>query len=407
MKRLIGLISVVLLSGIVLGQNPTITIRASVVLDGKGGMQRNATVVVQGSRIIRIEPNATTATYDLRGATLMPGWIDTHVHIGNHFDRDGKTHNAESGKGETPAQAMLYATENAYNMLMAGFTTVQSVGARLDGDLRDFIARGAVPGPRLLTSLGSVNENSGSPADIRQAVRKFKADGADLIKVFASKSIRDGGAMSMTNEQLQAACGEAKAVGLRAIVHAQDDASARASILAGCTAVEHANKLTDETVRLLVEHGTYLDPHFGLIFHNYFENKQRYLGIGNYNEAGYAEMEKALPIGIASFKRALANGKVKFVFGTDAVAGALGRNEEEFIYRVKDGGQKPMDAIISGTSMAAESLNMKDKIGSIAPGLEADLVAVDGNPLEDITAVRRAIFVMKGGKVYKNTAPAK
>ena len=210
--------------------------------------------------------------------------------------------------------------------------------------------------------------------------------------------------MSMTNEQLQAACGEAKAVGLRSIVHAQDDASARASILAGCTAVEHANKLSDETVRLLVERGTYLDPHFGLIFHNYFENKQRYLGIGNYNEAGYAEMEKALPIGIASFKRALANGKVKFVFGTDAVAGSLGRNEEEFIYRVKDGGQKPMEAIISATSMAAESLNMKDKIGAIAPGLEADLVAVDGNPLEDITAVRRAMFVMKGGKVYKNIA---
>src|SRR5262245_43848757 len=115
-------------------------------------------------------------------------------------------------------------------------------------------------------------------------------------------------------------------------------------------------------------------------------------------------MEKALPIGIASFKRALANGKVKFVFGTDAVAGSLGRNQEEFIYRVKDGGQKPMDAIISATSMAAESLNMKDRIGTIAPGLEADLVAVDGNPLEDITAVNHALFVMKTGRVYKNVA---
>jgi imidazolonepropionase-like amidohydrolase len=404
MKRLMYVISVLLISIVALGQDPMISIRAGLVLDGKGGMQRNATVIVQGSRILRIDTGATASTYDLRGMTLMPGWIDTHVHIGNHFDRDGRAHNPQSGKGETPAQAMLYATENAYNMLMAGFTTVQSVGERLDGDLRDWIARGAVPGPRLLTSLGSINENSGTPGAIRQAVRKFKSDGADLIKVFASKSIRDGGAMSMTNEQLQAACGEAKAVGLRSIVHAQDDASARASILAGCTAVEHGNKLSDETVRLLVERGTYLDPHFGLIFHNYFENKRRYLGIGNYNEAGYAEMEKALPIGIASFKRALANGKVKFVFGTDAVAGSLGRNEEEFIYRVKDGGQKPMEAILSATSMAAESLHMKDKIGAIAPGLEADLVAIDGNPLEDITAVRRAMFVMKGGKVYKNIA---
>ena len=406
MNRLFLVIFTLSISAVFLAQDATITIRAGLILDGKGGMQRNAAVVVQGSKIIRIDPNATTATYDLRGMTLMPGWIDTHVHIGNHFDRDGRAHNEESGKGETPAQAMLYAVGNAYNMLMAGFTTIQSVGAPLDGDLRDWIARGIVPGPRVLTSLGSLNENSGTPQQIRQTVRRMKKDGADLIKVFASKSIRDGGAMSMTNEQVQAACGEAKAVGLRAIVHAQDDASARASILAGCTAVEHANKLSEETVKLLAERGTYLDPHFGLIFHNYFENKAKYLGIENYTEAGYAEMEKAIPIGIASFKRALANGKVKFVFGTDAVAGSLGRNQEEFIYRVKDGGQKPMDAIVSATSMAAESLNMKDKIGTIAPGLEADLAAVDGNPLEDITAVNRAAFVMKGGKVYKNIAAA-
>src|SRR5262245_51791594 len=117
-----AVVSILLLSIVAAGQNPMISIRAALVLDGKGGMQRNAAVVVQGSRILRIDPGATAATYDLRGMTLMPGWIDTHVHIGNHFDRDGRAHNAQSGKGETPAQAMLYATENAYTMLVAGFT---------------------------------------------------------------------------------------------------------------------------------------------------------------------------------------------------------------------------------------------------------------------------------------------
>ena len=150
-----------------------------------------------------------------------------------------------------------------------------------------------------------------------------------------------------------------------------------------------------------------LDPYrvfFGLLLHNYIENKQKFLGIGNFNEQGFEYMEKGIPIGIDTFKRAMAR-KIKFVFGTDVGAGGLGRNFEEFIYRVKDGGQPPMDAIISATSRAAESIRTQDKIGTLAPGMEADIVAVDGNPLNDVTAFRRVVFVMKAGKVYKNVAP--
>ncbi len=383
-------------------ERPTV-IRAATLLDGKGGMMRNVSIVVQGTRITRIDSNAQSqsATYDLKGLTVMPGWIDTHVHMDAHFDPNGKSHSPASAKDETPQQSMLYAVENAYRVLMAGFTTAQSVGAPLDRDLRDAIARGTIPGPRLLTSLRPVDETTGSPEQIRAFVRRVVADGADLVKIFATKSIREGGGPTLTQAQVDAACGEAASLGKRAIVHAQGPEGARAAVLAGCTSVEHGYRLTDEVLDLMAQHGTYYDPNFGLLLHNYIENKDRFLGIGNFNEEGFAYMEKGIPIGIDTFKRAMAR-KIKFVFGTDVGAGGLGRNFEEFIYRIRDGGQPPMDAIISGTSRAAESIRMQDKIGALAPGMEADIVAVDGNPLNDVTAFRRVVFVMKAGKVYKN-----
>ncbi len=244
-----------------------------------------------------------------------------------------------------------------------------------------------------------MNENTGDPEHIRSYVRQMKADGADVIKLFATASIRDGGAQTMTTEQINAACAEAKAVGLRAVVHAHAPDGARAAILAGCTSIEHGTFLDNATLDLMAERGVYFDPNF-LVLHNYLDNKAKYLNIGNYTEEGFAAMVKGLPLVADVLKRARAR-HVKIVLGTDAVAGAHGRNAEEFIYRVKDGGDKPMDALMSGTSVAAESLGMADKIGAIAEGMEADLVAVTGNPLDDIMAVRRVTFVMKHGKVYK------
>ena len=385
-------------------QERPIVIRAATLIDGKGGVMRNASIVVQGARITQIDAGAQAATYDFKGLTVMPGWIDTHVHIDAHFDPNGKAHNPASAKGETPQQTMLFAVENAYNVLMAGFTTVQSVGAPLDRDLRNAIARGTIPGPRLLTSLRPVDETTGSPEKIRQFVRQVAAEGADLIKVFATKSIREGGGPTLTQAQVDAACGEANALGKRAIVHAQGPEGAKAAVLAGCTSVEHGYRLTDDVLDLMAQHGTYYDPNFGLLLHNYIENKDKFLGIGNFNAQGFEYMEKGIPIGIDTFKRAMAR-KIKIIFGTDVGAGGLGRNFEEFIYRIRDGGQPPMDAIIAATSRAAESIRMQDKIGTLAPDMEADIIAVDGNPLEDVTAFRRVVFVMKGGKVYKNIAP--
>jgi imidazolonepropionase-like amidohydrolase len=151
----------------------------------------------------------------------------------------------------------------------------------------------------------------------------------------------------------------------------------------------------------MADKGTYFDPNVGLGLQNYLENKAKFLGIGNYTEEGFAAMEKGIPVVIDMFKRALRTPKLKIVYGTDAVAGAHGRNIEEAIVRVTQGGQKPMDAIVSLTSMSAASMRKSDTIGAIAPGLQADLVAVEGNPLADIPALRRVVFVMKNGKVRR------
>src|SRR4029077_12255707 len=178
---------------------------------------RNATIVVQGSKITSIETgNATNPTYDLGRLTVVPGMIDVHAHVGWHFDSNGRY----AARPGSPAQEILYSAENAYVTLLAGFTTIQSPGAANDVELREAIARGIFPGPRILTSIRQINENSGTPDEIKAKVQQLKKDGADVIKIFASASIRDGGKQTMTDAQLQAVCGEAKALGIRTMVHA-------------------------------------------------------------------------------------------------------------------------------------------------------------------------------------------
>lgn len=373
-----------------------VVLKTTLALDGKGGILRNTDIVVEGSRIAKLDHNVKSYTYNLSGLTVMPGWIDTHVHINGHFGPDGRA----SNRGESPQQAMAYTAGNAYATLVAGFTTIQSVGAPIDRDLRDAIMRGVLPGPRVLTCLQWVTERSGDPAKIREFVRQLVNDGADLIKVYATKSIRDGGKRTMTDEQIQAACEEAKAAGKRILVHVYPSDVAKTAVLAGATSMEHGAFLDNEVLDLMAQRGVYLDPTF-LVYHNYIDNKPKFFGVGNFNDEGFSYMEKVLPPLADVLRRAMSR-KIKIVFGTDSVAGCHGRNAEEFIYRVKDGGQPPMDAIISATSMAAESLQLGDKIGSIGPGMEADLIATDGNPLDDITAVRKVVFVMKGGKIYRN-----
>jgi imidazolonepropionase-like amidohydrolase len=382
-------------------QERTIVLKAATVLDGTGKTLHNTTILVNGSKIASIGGAipAGAEVYDLGALTVTPGWIDTHSHVMYHFN-NGRL----AGRGEPPEQAILYGEENAVVTLNAGFTTIQSPGSPEDKYLRDAITRGILPGPRILTSLQPITDPSLSPERIREIVRERKQQGADFIKIFASKSIREGGAQTLSDEQLQAACGEAKAQGLRTIIHAHSAASAKAATLAGCTSIEHGAYVTDDVFDLMVQHGTYYDPNIGLVLQNYLQNKEKYLGIGNYNEEGFAFMEKGVQIVLDTFKKALKHAGLKIIYGTDAVAGAHGRNYEEYIVRVRDGGQDPMQALISATSLSAQSLNLGDQIGCLAPGMEADIVAFDGNPLQDVTAARRAVFVMKAGQVRENLA---
>ncbi len=392
------------LSSMALSQSFPITIRAGTVLDGKGGVLRNATVVVEGSKIQKVGAASGPATYDFPNLTILPGMIDTHVHIAWHFGPDNRF---SQRRDEPQSEAMGYAVENAYVTLMAGFTTVQSLCSPIDKDVRDAIARGVIPGARVLTCLTAITNEKMTVDEIRAQVRTLKAQGADVIKIFVSQSIRTGGAQTLSKEQIEAACGEAKAQGLRSIVHAYGPETIKVVIRAGCSSIEHGNFIDDEGMKLAAEHGTYFDPNIGLVAQNYLANRPKYEGIGNYNEAGFAALEQTIPINLAMFKRALTVKNLNIVFGTDAVAGAHGRNVEELIYRVEKGGQAPAAAIVSVTSLAAQSLNLGREIGTLAPGMEADLIAVDGDPLKDITALRRVVFVMKGGKVYRNGPPPK
>src|SRR5256714_12097188 len=377
-------------------------IAANTVLDGKGHIFHNTRIVIEGSKIVAIDPKASPVDYDLRGLTVMPGWIDAHVHLTWIFGKDGKN----AGQGGTTPEAIYAAASNAYATLMAGFTTVQSVGSPADIPLREAIAKGSLPGPRILTSaepLVGRGPQTGTPDEIRAFVRKQKEAGANLIKIFASQSIRQGGGMTLSQDQLNAACDEAKKLGLRTLVHAYKQA-VRAATVAGCTQVEHGTLSTDDDLRLMARKGTYFDPQAGLVIENYLLNKEKYLGTPGYTEEGFAATQPVLSLNHELVQRASKIPGLKIVFGTDAVVGAHGRNAEEFIDRVRDGRVDPMAAMISANSLAAEAMGLQNEIGSIAPGSQADIIALDGNPLKDISAVRRVVFVMKGGVVYKNVS---
>jgi imidazolonepropionase-like amidohydrolase len=378
-------------------------IAASTLLDGKGRVLRNTRIIVEDSKIVAIDPKAGPVDYDLRGLTVLPGWIDAHVHITWSFGKDGKN----VGGDGTTQEAAYQAASNAWVTLMGGFTTVQSVGSPFDLPLRDAIARGLLPGPRLLTAVGVLQgrgEQSGTPDEFRAYVRKQKESGADVIKIMASGGMLQG-RMTLSQEQLSAACDEAKKQGLRTLVHAYRDA-VRAATLAGCTEIEHGLGASDDDMKLMAEKGTYFDPQAGLLLENYLLNKEKFLGTPFFPATleGFAPMEKILPMNHELLQRAVKIPGLKIVFGSDAVAGVHGRNAEEFVDRVRDCGVDPMAAMVSANSLGAEALGMAHQIGSVAPGLEADLIALAGDPLKDITAVRRVVFVMKGGIVYKNAA---
>ena len=379
-----------------------VVLAASVLLDGRGHVVRDTCIVVEGSRIAALDEKAEPVDYDLRGLTVLPGWIDAHVHLTWSFDQHGK---AAGPAGDASAYSTLQAASNAWATLMAGFTTVQSVGSPNDIPLRDAIARGELPGPRVLTAaepLIGQGEKSGTPDELRAYVRKQKAAGADLIKLFANASPFQT-KLLLSQEQLNAACDEAKKQGLRTLVHAYGEA-VRAATLAGCTSVEHGFLATDDDLKLMAEKETYLDPQAGLVWENYLRNKDKFLGTPGFSEESFERMRQLIPQYHEFMKRAVRIQGLKILFGTDTLAGGHGHNAEEFVDRVRDCGVDPMTAISSATSLNAEALGLGNEIGSIGLGLQADIIALEGDPLKDITSVRRVAFVMRGGVVYKNVA---
>jgi imidazolonepropionase-like amidohydrolase len=382
-------------------QPPTgpVVILVDHAFDGRGGVLNNARIGVALGKITSLAAPSSSraATIDLRGYTVLPGWIDTHVHLDSHFDRAGRI----ATRSEPPAEAALGIANNAWVTLMAGFTTVQSVGAPSEAPLRDMIRDHGFPGPRVLTSLSPIQGETTIGSDsLRAMVRRRKEQGADLIKIFASKSQRVGAGPTFSEEQLRILCSEAASLGLRTMVHAYRS-QAGAAARAGCREIEHLTYGTQADIDAAVKAGAYISPQVGLVVQNYLENKSRYVGAGGFTEEGMSVMERDLPLDFEICTLAVHTPNAKVVFSTDATAGAHGRNAEELIGRVQHCGQAPMAALVSANSLAAEALGMSDRLGSLVPGYDADIIALDGDPLTDITAVRRVVFVMRGGVVYK------
>jgi len=381
-------------------QTTPVTIRAGLLLDGRGGEVRDALITVVDGKIRSVGPyQSGSPTYDLSRHTVLPGLIDAHVHLTGYITSRGRVH--IPGDGDTPAQADSAAKANAKMILEAGFTTVQSMGSGGDKSLRDAIAAGMIPGPRVLTSLNPIGNASLTPERLREIVDSLKSQGADFVKIFASKSIREGGGQTLSDGQLLAVCGAARNAGLRSVVHAHSPESIRAAVLARCDWVEHGALATDDALRLMADRGVFYDPQCALVLRNYLDHRSWFEGTGNFTAEGFAFMERALPTFPRLLRTALGIPKLSLVYGTDAVAGAHGKNAEDLICRVREAGQPAMDAIITATSRNAAAIGLGRSIGSILPGFEADLIALEGNPLREIEAVRRVAFVMKGGAVFK------
>jgi len=374
-----------------------VTIRAGLLLDGRGGLQRDALITIVGDRISAIGPyQSGPVTHDLSRYTVLPGLIDAHVHISGYLNRLGKVSQGEDG--ETEAQRAAGRAANALATLRAGFTTIASMGSPDDAGLRDSIEAGRIPGPRILTSLSPFSDTSFTPRQLRRMVRRRQSEGADFIKIFGAQSIQTGGAPKFSPAQLFALCGEARRAGLRSVVHVQSDASIEGAVAAGCDQAEHGLFGSEKGFQLLARSGIELDLQCRLVFVNYLDHPERLEGIRGFGPEVLSLLERIRPGAPGLIRTALATPGLNLVYGTDATAGAHGNNADDLICRVRQAGQSPMEALVTATSRNAAALGLGDVVGTIAPGFEADLIALEGNPLTDIEAVKRVVFVMRGGR---------
>jgi len=399
-----------------------IAIRAAHLIDGQGGAPlADAVVLIEGERIVaagsKLPIPAGTEVIDLGGATLLPGLIDAHTHITGGDPRDYYEKIFRRSAIDKAVEAHIYTRRT----LEAGFTTIRDVGADeyVDVALRKAIDAGTVVGPRMQVASMAIGATGGhadlsgfspyiefhefsSIADgvdeIRKAVRLRVKNGADLIKVIATAGVLteegSAGAPQYSQEELNAVVQEATMWDRKVAAHAHGAEGIKRAIRAGVASIEHGSLIDDEGIRLMKERGTYL------VADIYNDD---YI-LTEYSRLKYPDkiIEKERQIGRLqreNFQRAARAG-VKIAFGTDAGVYPHGWNAKQFAHMVK-WGLTPMQAIQSATLNAAELLGWSDRIGKIAPGLYADVIAVDGDPLQDVTVLERVRFVMKSGRVYK------
>lgn len=365
------------------------SIHAARLIDGRGHLTTDAWIDVRDGRILRVgappRPRRA-ATYELGDVTVLPGLIDAHLHL---------TLYPTQRSTDTPSQAALARAGNLYKTLMAGVTTVQSVGDPSDVELRDAVARGNIPGPRVLTAIAPlrVRDTTLSIDSLRGFVRGLKSRDADVVKIFLSDGPLTTTRQTFSDAQLAAICGEANAQGLRTVVHAVEPQSVRAATVAKCTQITHGTYATNDEFRLMAASGTIFDPQVCIVLRAYLENPQL-------AASQRQEFSKALPHASEMFANALRIPGLKLAFGTDLGGRSHGRQWEELECRVK-AGESPMAAITAATSSTAESLRLGDRIGTIKAGYDADIIAVPGNPAKDITAMAHVVFVMRGGVRYR------
>ena len=254
-----------------------IVILTGKLLDGVGNTSSSAVIKISNGLIQEVsednEQEIKGKFIDLRKYTVLPGLIDTHVHIHKHFNATtGRIPRATPEIKESAGDIALYSAENAYKTLMSGFTTVQSIGDQEDLELRDAIERGILPGSRIRTSGGDIRE--GTLEELKKQVHDFANQGVDVIKVFGSESLRTGGTPTLSQEQINTVCQEAKSLGLRTLVHGHSDESARRASIAGCNVIEHGAFLSKPILELMAKNGTYLDPNVYLVSENYLKNKK-------------------------------------------------------------------------------------------------------------------------------------
>ena len=407
-------------------QAPAVTaIRAARLIIGDGTQVESPVVVITGDRITAVGPAAQVRVpsgakvIDLAGYTLMPGFFDMHTHIAS-IDNDGGD---LAVLKETAAHGAIYAVINAKKTLDAGFTTIREAGSTdyVDVVVRDAVNRGLIPGPRIHASGPSLGSTGGhadvngwspniaipgtgaivdGPDAIRVQVRKNVKYGADQIKFVATGGILSVGdavnAPQYGDDEMKALVEEAHRLGRKVMAHAHGGAGLLAAVNAGVQSIEHGSLVDDAAIMAMKARGTYLVPTLIILEEIVRDGAKKGVPPNSIAKASAIAVERR-----ARLRHAYQSG-VKFALGTDATSDIHGRNGEEFKYMVDILGATPMEAITIGTMNAATLLGVEQEYGSVTVGKVADLVAVQGNPLQDISLLAHVSFVMKGGNVYKS-----